>query len=295
MGNSVAYLGPKGTFTEMAAATIFPNEEHKPYTTIPNCMDGLAQGEVDYAVVPLENAIEGSVNLTLDYLIHKHNLPIVGEVTVPIEQHLMVHKENVDSWTTIKEVRSHPHAIAQCHEFLRNVLPDADKVYMNSTGSAVKWVKDHPEQPVAAIGNELAAKKYQLEIVQENIHDYDNNHTRFVILDRDGASIANSSPLYVGDKTTMMVTLPSDYSGALHQVLSAFAWRKLNLSKIESRPMKTGLGNYFFVIDVDHKMDDVLIPGVVAELQALDCGVRILGSYTCYSLTKAKKTAPSIK
>ncbi|MGO4887427.1 prephenate dehydratase [Anaerobacillus sp. MEB173] len=295
--SSIGYLGPKGTFTEVAATAIFPNEEKKAYSTIPACIDGISAGEVDYAVVPLENTIEGSVNLTLDYLIHKHDLPIIGEVVVPIEQHLMVHENNEQIWTKVNTVYSHPHAIAQCHQFLRNVLPNTETRYANSTGSAAEWVKNNPDQIAGAIGNELAAKQYGLKIVQHNIHDYVNNHTRFVILQKEQTPTVITSPYYTSDKTTMVITLPSDYPGALHQVLSAFAWRKMNLLKIESRPMKTGLGNYFFVIDIEMKMDDVLIPGVKAELEALNCGVRILGSYPCFSLSKAneqivKKTIP---
>ncbi len=282
----IAYLGPKGTFTEVAAKAVFPNDERVPFSSIPDCMDGVAKGLVHYAVVPIENAIEGSVNLTLDYLIHNQKLLINGEIIVPIEQHLLLHKNNVTTWTKVEKVFSHPHAIAQCHQFLRATLPNASLEYMNSTGAAAEFVSQHPDQPIAAIGNHLAASLYNLEIAQHSIHDYDNNHTRFVILKGDTSNLVEQSPLYTGEKTTLMVTLPADYPGALHHVLSAFAWRKLNLSKIESRPMKTGLGNYFFVIDVDMKMDDVLIPGVIAELEALQCQVKLLGSYPCFSLIK---------
>ncbi|WP_026672464.1 prephenate dehydratase [Alkalihalobacterium bogoriense] len=287
---TIGYLGPKGTFTEMAVNALFPKEKTVPYTTIPNCMDAVSNESVDIAVVPLENAIEGSVNVTLDYIIHKHTLPIVGEIIVPIEQQLLVNNQNKEEWSTVEVIYSHPHAIAQCHDFLRNVLPNARIQYMNSTGAAAQYVNEHPEEKAAAIANELAATVYDLSIVERNIHDYGNNRTRFVLLAKEAEKF--SSPLYVGDKTTMMFTLPSDFSGALHQVLSAFAWRKLNLSKIESRPMKTGLGNYYFVIDVEHALDDVLIPGVTAELEALGCGVRILGSYPCYSLNKEKDPVP---
>ncbi|WP_078552647.1 prephenate dehydratase [Bacillus alkalicellulosilyticus] len=282
----IGYLGPKGTFTEMAVNAIFASKQAIPYSTIPNCMDAVSAKEVDIAVVPLENAIEGSVNLTLDYIIHKHEIPIVGEVVVPIEQHLLVHPENSANWSGVEVVYSHPHAIAQCHDFLRKVLPKAELKYMNSTGAAAQHVLNHPSEKAAAIANELAASVYQLDTAERCIHDYENNLTRFVILSNDKEEI--SSPLYFEDKTTMMVTLPADYSGALHQVLSAFAWRKLNLTKIESRPMKTGLGNYLFVIDVDQRMDEVLIPGVIAELEALGCGVRVLGSYPCFTLKKTK-------
>ncbi len=284
---TVSYLGPRGTFSEMAVLSIFSDCERIAYSTIPNTMDALSDGEVDYAVVPLENAIEGSVNLTLDYIIHKHKLPIVGEINVPISQHLLVNQKHIDKWSEVQVVYSHPHAIAQCHEFLRTVLPHAKIQYTNSTAAAAKYVAENPDEKIAAISNILAQKEYDLAIAQADIHDYENNRTRFVIL----AQTENQnigSPYYTGDKTTMMVTLPSDFSGALHQVLSAFAWRKLNLSKIESRPMKTGLGRYFFVIDVEHRMDAVLLPGVKAELEALGCGVRILGSYPCFTITEEK-------
>ncbi|WP_096201445.1 prephenate dehydratase [Bacillus sp. FJAT-45350] len=283
---TVGYLGPKGTFTEMAVKAMFPSYNRQPYSTIPKCMDGVTNKEVSLAVVPLENAIEGSVNLTLDYLIHKQNLPIVGEIAVPIEQHLLVHSSHASAWTNVEKVFSHPHAIAQCHEFLRNTLPNVDLQYSNSTGAAAEWLMKNPEKPVAAIGNELAAKEYGLSIVERDIHDFDNNRTRFVILQNGDEQEEITSSLLVSEKTTFMITLPSDYSGALHQVLSAFSWRKLNLSKIESRPMKTGLGNYFFVIDVEQRMDEILIPGVVEELKALGCGVRVLGSYPCFAISK---------
>ncbi len=282
----IAYLGPKGTFTEVAAKAVFPKEEFLPFSTIPDCMDSVSEGTVDFAVVPIENAIEGSVNLTLDYLIHKQKLKINGEITVPIEQQLLVHKSQLENWTKIEKVYSHPQAIAQSHQFLRTYLPHAQFEYTNSTGSAAQYVANHPEERIAAVGNSLAAEQYGLTIAQSNIHDYENNHTRFVILKKENHFIPETSPLYSGDKTTLMVTLPADYPGALHHVLSAFAWRKLNLSKIESRPMKTGLGNYFFVIDVAMKMDEVLIPGVIAELEALKCQVTLLGSYPCFSLSK---------
>nr|MBA5585340.1 prephenate dehydratase [Anaerobacillus isosaccharinicus]QOY38446.1 prephenate dehydratase [Anaerobacillus isosaccharinicus] len=284
--NKIAYLGPKGTFTEVAAKAVFLNEELVPFSSIPDCMDGVTTGTVDFAVVPIENAIEGSVNLTLDYLIHNQKLMINGEIVVPIEQHLLIHSNHFSTWTEIEKVYSHPHAIAQCHQFLRSMLPNAKFEYMNSTGAAADFVANHPNERIAAIGNHLAAKQYNLEIAQNNIHDYENNHTRFVILRNEKKIIPETSTLYTGDKTTLMVTLPSDYPGALHHVLSAFAWRKLNLSKIESRPMKTGLGNYFFVIDVEMKIDEVLIPGVIAELEALQCQVTMLGSYPCFSLLK---------
>lgn len=286
----IGYLGPKGTFTEMAARGLYQKGEFLPYRTIPSCMDAVATEEIDLAIVPIENAIEGTVNLTLDYLIHKQRLPIVGGITVPIVQHLLVHPSN-DQLKKIEKVVSHPHAIAQCHDFLQTQLPEAEWEYMNSTAAAAEYVSEHPELSVAAIANELAAKEYGLQIKHSDIHDYSHNRTSFVVLSKQAYRMKIDGPTHVEDKTTLMVTLPSDFSGALHQVLSAFAWRKLNLTKIESRPTKTGLGNYFFIIDVEGTMDEVLIPGVISELEALGCGVDILGSYPCFSLAYSKANA----
>ncbi|ABO67879.1 MULTISPECIES: prephenate dehydratase [Geobacillus] len=278
----IGYLGPKATFTEAAVAALFPSEPRQPYATIPDCIDAVAAGEIEAAVVPLENALEGSVNLTLDYLIHEQPLPIIGEIVVPIEQHFMVHPYYAPHWREIKEVYSHSHAIAQCRKFLHTVLKGAKQVPTTSTSAAAKFVSEHPHLPVAAIANRLAASEYGLTIVQENIHDYDYNHTRFIVVSRSRQPLSPDSPLYAGDKTTIVVMLPQDQPGALHQVLSAFAWRRLNLTKIESRPAKTGLGNYFFIIDIDAPMDDVLIPGAIAEIEALGCTVQLLGSYPYY-------------
>ncbi|GAF65693.1 prephenate dehydratase [Bacillus sp. TS-2] len=286
----VAFLGPKGTFTEMAAKAVFQQFDHIPFQTIPACMDAVSAGEADIAVVPIENAIEGSVNLTLDYLIHKKRLPIIGSITVPVAQHLFQNKQQSQLNLEPKKVISHAHAIAQCHDYLQLRYPNIEFEYMNSTATAAKWIADHPEEAVVGIGNELAATEYDLNILERNIHDFEHNRTRFLILAKKQNKHQVKGPYKISDKTTLMVTLPSDYSGALHQVLSAFAWRRLNLSKIESRPTKTGLGNYFFIIEVDQLVDEVLIPGVVAELETLGCGVDILGSYESFSLTKMVET-----
>ena len=276
----VGYLGPKATFTELAVKKAFLGEELKPFRTIPECMDAVVDKEVDLAVVPIENTLEGSVNITLDYLTHVVDIPIVGEITIPIQQHFMVHPANKENWQNVKQIYSHSHAIAQCHKFLHTRFKDIPHESVSSTAAAARMVMEQPEVQAAAIANELAAIEYGLSIVQRNIHDFDHNHTSFLILSEQKVNFRSLA--MPKDKTTLMVTLPSDHAGALHQVLSAFAWRKINLSKIESRPMKTGIGNYFFIIDMEMILDEVLIPGAVAELEALGCGVKILGSYPSY-------------
>lgn len=279
---SIGYLGPKGTFTKLAVDIAFNGENKQAFDTIPECIDAVEHNEIDIGVVPLENAIEGTVQLTVDYLIHQVRLPVAAEIVVPIQQHLLVRPDFPGGFADIEEVHSHSHAIAQCHQYLHQNLTGASIHFTTSTGKAAEIISKS-DAPIAAIGNRLAADEYGLRILKENIHDYPNNHTRFLVLtkNKDAVKIKHTSIL---NKTTVLITLPSDKAGALHQVLSAFAWRKMNLSKIESRPMKTGLGNYFFIIDVNQEYDDVLFPGVKGELEALGCKVTILGTYPVYQM-----------
>lgn len=281
----VAFLGPQATFTDIAVRSMFPNDDAISYSTIPDCLYAVMKEEVEACVVPLENALEGSVNTTIDYLIHEIKLPILGEVTIPIKQHLLVHPNHKEDWEALEAIYSHSHAIAQCHKFLYRGCWGIPTVNSTSTAAAAQYVKEHPEEKVAAIANELAAEEYGLVIAESNIHDFDFNHTRFIILANKALEFVDQRMEVAGYKTSLMVILPSDdKSGALHQVLSAFAWRKLNLSKIESRPTKTGLGNYFFIIDIEMSMDEVLIPGAIAELEALGCTVNVLGSYPYFKI-----------
>lgn len=283
MLTTIGYLGPKGTFTKLAVDTAFNNNEEKvSFNTIPECIDAVANDEIDAAVVPIENAIEGTVQLTIDYLIHEVSLPIVSEIVVPIQQHLLVRPDFIGELSDITEVHSHSHAIAQCHQYIHKKLNSPSLQYTTSTGRAAELVADD-SGPIAAIGNSLAATEYGLRIMEQSIHDFPNNHTRFIVLTKKRELVKIEHPVQA-EKTTLKITLPSDQAGALHQILSAFAWRKMNLSKIESRPTKTGLGNYFFIIDVNQAYDNALFPGVKGELEALGCEVQILGTYPVFQM-----------
>ena len=277
----VAFLGPEASFTNLAANTLFPGEWLVPFSSIPECIEAVANEHVDYAVVPVENALEGSVPLTIDYLYHEAKLFVTAEVLSEIKQHLLVHKNYAKDWDQITEVYSHPHALAQCHKFLYYTFSKVPQVPYSSTAAAAKLVSENPDQLIAAIANETAAKTYDLVIAQENIHDFHFNHTRFFVLSKDNTRI-NKENVNAEPKTTIMLTLPVDVSGALHQVLSVFAWRKLNLSKIESRPLKTGLGDYFFIVDILADEEEPMMKGALEELQALGCKLKSLGTYYMY-------------
>ncbi|MGG1664220.1 prephenate dehydratase [Brevibacillus sp. NRS-1366] len=283
MEKKLAFLGPRGTFTEEAARalTVGQSLSHVPYPSIIEVLNAVAKEEVNFGVVPMENSIEGTVNSTLDWLIHEVELPILAELALPITQNLLVAKrEKQLPFSAITRVLSHPQAIAQSHNFLRENLPAASIEYVNSTALAAQIVSEHPEEPWAAVGTRLNVEIYPLDFAHEQIQDYSNNYTRFVLLGQDSLNLPASSK----EKTTILVTLPEDFPGALYQVLAAFAWRKINLSRIESRPTKKALGSYYFVIDIEQKMDDVLLPGAFAEIEAIGCQVRQLGTYPFYLL-----------
>ncbi|MCM3388068.1 prephenate dehydratase [Ureibacillus chungkukjangi] len=277
----IAYLGPEASFTYLATKSLFPNEELEAFSTIPECIEAVSEEKVDLAVVPLENTIEGTVTLTIDYLYHEADLYIVGDCLSKIQQHLMVHKNQKENWQSIEEIYSHPHALAQCHKYLYYRFSSVPLQRYSSTSAAAKLVSENPDRCIAAIGNVSSAEKYDLEIVQKNIHDFQFNHTRFLVLSKSNTRL----PVDHSEgkaKTTLMITLPVNVSGALHQVLSVFAWRKLDLSKIESRPLKTGLGEYFFIMDVHADENGAMMKGAMEELAALGCNVKSLGTYYTY-------------
>lgn len=278
----IAYLGPEASFTYLATKGLFEKGWLIPQTTIPDCISAVSEGKVDLAVVPVENALEGSVPLTIDYLFHEADLFVTAEIQSKIQQHLLVNPKYKANWREeLTAVYSHPHALAQCHKFLFYNLGSIPQNQYASTAAAAKLVSEQEENCIAAIGNKSAAERYGLHIAEQNVHDFHFNHTRFFVVSKHNLRLPKEESTG-GPKTTFMITLPVDRSGALHQVLSVFAWRRLNLSKIESRPLKTGLGDYFFITDIMADEHDPMMRGAVEELHALGCSVKSLGTYYTY-------------
>ncbi|EHN2740154.1 TPA: prephenate dehydratase [Listeria monocytogenes] len=277
----IAYLGPAASFTHSAAAKAFPKEEMIAKSTIPDCIMAIEKEDVDVAVVPIENTIEGSVNITLDYLFHFSSVPVVAEIVLPIAQHLMVHPAHVSAWKSVQKVMSHPQALAQCHTFLQAELYGVEREVTPSTAYAAKWVSNNPTELVAAIAPRMAANEYGLEIVKENTQDLELNQTRFFVLSRKPVSILLPKE---EEKTSISVILPNNMPGALHKVLSTFAWRDIDLSKIESRPLKTSLGEYFFLIDVLSEGKEVLVTNALDEITLLGGTANKLGTYHVHRL-----------
>lgn len=289
----IAFLGPKGTVSEEAARYFFADSSFEliPYKVISDLFMATVTGETDFSVIPIENTIDSSVTLHLDWLVHEVDLPIQSEWIYPSIQNLIGNRKELQQagngtdegsfFTGIKKIVSIPIAIAQCRKYLNEHLPHVEFEHVTSTAEGVKYVKEHPNEGFAAIGTSLGAEFYGLDLLAKRITDHQNNYTRFILVGKE--PIAMHKPVQPLTKTTILITLPEDYPGALHQVLSAFAWRKINLSKIESRPTKKKLGNYYFYIDIEQSLDSVLLPAALSEIEAIGCQVRILGSYPSYA------------
>lgn len=284
----IALLGP-GTFSEESVRYLF-NEtgetvEFLYFKHISDVFMSTVTGQTHYSVVPVENTIEGSVSLHLDWLVHEVDLPIQAEWVYRIVMNLIGFAEefgeaNATTLATVKKVASYPVAIAQCRQFLREVMPNVAFEDVTSTAEGAAFVKQNGlGHGNAAIGTAMSAQLNGLDLLVEQIQDHQNNFTRFVLVGPEAITLAKPSV----DKTSIVVTLPEDYPGALHQVLSAFAWRRINLSKIESRPTKKKLGNYYFYIDIEAPLEGVLLPAAIAEIEAIGCQVRVMGSYPSYT------------
>lgn len=277
---------PAGTVSDEATKLIFQNEaiECKYHRMISDVFMSTVNGVSDYSVIPIENTIDGSVSLHLDWLIHEVDLPIQVEWVYPSIQNLIGKRdqlvdENGDiDYSKIKKVISHPVAMAQCLNFIREHMPHAEMEHLGSTSESVKLVKNSDDAGIVAIGTSLAAKNNGLDILVSKVTDHNNNFTRFFLVG-DKPFKLDKAATY---KTSVLITLPEDYAGALHQVLSAFAWRKINLSRIESRPTKKKLGSYHFYIELLMSSEEFLLQSAVQEIEAIGCQVRILGSYPSY-------------
>ena len=277
----IAYLGPKGSFSHHVVQTAFPKEELQAFANITDVIKAYEQGLVDYSVVPVENSIEGSVHESLDYLFHQADIQAVAEIVQPIHQQLMV----VPGQSEIEKIFSHPQALAQGKKFIEEHYPEAQLEVTASTAYAARFIAEHPDQPFAAIAPRNSAAEYGLELIAEDIQEMEANFTRFWVL---GAEIPKIPLNSQAEKMSLALTLPDNLPGALYKALSTFAWRGIDLTKIESRPLKTALGEYFFIIDVDYS-DKELVHFARQELEAIGIQHKILGTYPIFTITDIEK------
>ena len=279
----IAYLGPSGTFTEQALLSQADLSGHQlvPLQKFVDVLDATTSGEADLGFVAIENAIEGTVNVTLDALAFDHDLLIQREVELDIKLNLMA-KPGVEA-TTIHTVLSHPVANAQCRQFLEKELPNAQIKPANSTSEAAQTVSTS-DDGFAAIGPALAGEHYKLDLLSEDIADHPGNKTRFILVAPSGV------PKRTGhDKTTVVLTQRQDRPGSLVAILEEFAARSINLSRLSSRPVKTDLGNYCFIIDLIGHISDELTADCLRSVRAKHADVKFLGSYPAAGI-EAKAT-----
>jgi len=271
---TIGYLGPHGTFTEQAMLSQADLAACEPrlFRSMPAVLNAVEGGELDLGFAAIENSIEGTVNATIDTLAFSSELLIQREVVLPISMQLLA----VDGATidNIKQIVSFPHAIAQCRSWLKSELPHGEHQAGNSTAEAVQSVAELGDPTVAAIGPRLAGELYGLTELASNIQDNDDNQTRFVTVARRGV------PKITGnDKTSIVIFQRDDRPGSLLSILQEFSARSINLSKLESRPTKQGLGNYCFIMDLDGHIADEVIADALKNIMAKQADVKFLGSY----------------
>jgi prephenate dehydratase len=272
----VAYLGPAGTFTEDALHEAAGGGEIESLRTptVHDAIVAVERGEAERAFVPFENSIEGSVRSTLDTLaLETEAVTIVGEHDFPVRAHLIAREEG--ELGRIEAVLSHPQPLAQCARFLRESLPGVERRSVSSTAAAVRMVSES-ERPWAAIGALSAAELYGCVILREGIEDEADNVTRFVWIAPAGTEIEGGG----ARKTSLVFSeLGEDHPGALVEALQEFSSREVNLSRIESRPLRRGLGRYMFFCDLEGGESEAAVSEAIAALRTKADSVRILGSY----------------
>lgn len=274
----VGFLGPEGTNSHEAllAALGDAQAEQVPLPTIYDCIVAVQELEVDRAFVPIENAIEGSVNATLDALaIDAEQVRIVGEAVHRIHTCLIA-PEPLEL-STIETVHSHPQAIGQCAHFLRTRLPQAAIRAASSTAEAVRAVAEGEAGPrAAALGSRLAAEQYGCEVLRAGVDDAAGNETRFVMLAPEGTPVGEHGPW----KTAIVFWgVGAEAPGWLVRCLSEFAFRGVNLTRIESRPRKQGLGRYMFFLDLEGRENEEPVAEALAALRGHAEHLRVLGSF----------------
>ena len=264
----VAYLGPEGTFSQAAALKHFGQAViSKPMAAIDEIFREVAAGAVSFGVVPVENSTEGAINHTLDSFL-EHDLVICGEVELRIHHHLLV-AENTKT-ERITRIYSHAQSLAQCRKWLDAHYPNVERVAVSSNAEAAKRVKS--EWNSAAIAGDMAAQLYGLSILADKIEDRPDNSTRFLI-------IGNQTVPATGDDKTSVIISMSNKPGALHELLIPFHTSGIDLTRIETRPSRSGKWTYVFFIDFIGHKDDPLVKSALEKIAQEAVGLKVLGSY----------------
>ncbi|HEY8303651.1 MAG TPA: prephenate dehydratase [Solirubrobacteraceae bacterium] len=278
------YLGPEGTFSEEALlSSVDPTvAEPVPMNTIRDAVMAVQERRIEWALVPIENSIEGSLTITLDTLAGEASeVAIAGEVVLPVRHNLIA--PTPLGLGAVETIVSHPHVPGQCSRFLHERLPHARIVAASSTAEAVRLVAEDARPGSAAIGTRLAADLYQCAVIAEGIQDREDNETRFVWLARENSPFGGPplrEPAGPKGKTSLVFWgAGADRAGWLVRCLDEFAKREINLTKIESRPMRERLGQYMFFLDLRGSLEEERVSAALAGLRAMCERVRVFGSY----------------
>ncbi len=276
-----AFLGPQGTFTEVALEGITAIDDLRiPYANVTATLDAVRDGEVDFALVPIENSVEGVFARTLDELAIGDPLVIVAETTIPVNFALAVNGAKPKD--EITQIATHPHAESQCRKYIAKNYPHAEIIPMPSTAAAAEAVSRGEYH--AAITSASAASRYGLLVVEDEVGDAKGAETRFVLVSRPGRIPEPSGY----DRTSLVAFIGADHAGALLEVLTEFSVRGVNLTFIQSRPTGAGLGDYHFIIDAEGHINDERVGEALMGLSRICADVRFLGSYP-----RADKVAPT--
>lgn len=272
MTDRYAYLGPEGTFTEAALrAFAGPDGEALPFPSIQAALEAVRGGSAERAVVPIESSVEGAVTATLDELATGPDLAIRGEVLLPVAFALLGRPGA--SVADVKTLGGHPQSGPQCRRWLAEHLPDVDWRPASSNAEAARQVADG--QLDGALAGAFAAERYGLDVLASDVHDRDDAVTRFVMV-----ALPGPLPAATGaDRTSLVAFLADDHPGALMELLTEFAVRGVNLTRIESRPTGDGLGRYCFSVDCEGHLDDARVGEALMGLRRVCAEVRFLGSY----------------
>jgi prephenate dehydratase len=282
----VGYFGPEGTFTQEALIAATPGAELElvALPTIYDAVMAVHDGLVERALVPIENSLEGSVNATLDALaMETEDVAILGETVHPI-RHCLIARSALEL-SEIEAVVSHPQATAQCARFIRTRLPGARVLAGSSTADAVRTVAEH-DGPWAALGNRLAAERYGCQVLRAGVEDVADNETRFVWLgpvDAPPGAPGNSAPLGPWKTAIVFWGIGSEAPGWLVRCLSELASREVNLTRIESRPRKQGLGRYMFFVDLEGRDSESHVAEALDALREHVEVLRTLGSFPAWT------------
>lgn len=270
----IAYLGPKGTFSEAAAICYSPKDDKVPYQSIDDVIKAVNDNFIQIGIVPIENSIEGTVNATMDMLIFNSDIKILKEIVIPIDINFLVVKNY--NGGKITKILSHPQALGQCRKFLNENYHDSEQISTSSTSEAARLVSESKEC-WASLGNSLCSELYDMKILNAKIQDNKTNETRFIAISKTAEAICTSNC-----KTSIAFTT-SNEPGALFKILNILALWNINMTKLISRPIKANIGQYAFFVEVEGNIADCDMQNALQMIQRKTSFYKLFGSYTVFT------------